>query len=63
MRAMSGWINSVRSKGLFIAVALCAIAALILAFAFGQPPDQMKAIIAALVVLLIAAVISYVVKK
>jgi multisubunit Na+/H+ antiporter MnhG subunit len=60
---MSGWIKSIRSKDLFVVVALCAIAALVLAFVFGRPPDQMKAVIAALVVLLIGSVVAYMVKK
>jgi multisubunit Na+/H+ antiporter MnhG subunit len=60
---MSNGIKSLKDKRLFLVLAVCAIAALALAFAFGGPPDQVKAIIAALVVLLIASVVAYVVKK
>jgi multisubunit Na+/H+ antiporter MnhG subunit len=56
-------INGIKDKRLFLVLALCAIAALVLAFAFGGPADQMKAVIAALVVLLIASVVAYMVKK
>jgi multisubunit Na+/H+ antiporter MnhG subunit len=60
---MSNGLRSIRDKRVFLVLAVCAIAALILAFAFGGPADQMKAVIAALVVLLIASVIAYMVKK
>jgi hypothetical protein len=60
---MPDGIKSLGNKRLFLVLAVCAIAALVLAFAFGGPADQMKGVIAALVVLLIASVIAYVVKK
>jgi hypothetical protein len=60
---MSNGIRSFKDRRLFLVLAVCAIAALVLAFTFGGPPDQMKGVIAALVVLLVASVVAYAVKK
>ena len=60
---MSNGLKALRDKRLFLVLAVCAIVALVLAFVFGGPADQMKGVIAALVVLLIASVVAYVVKK